>query len=177
MFISRLSLSQSSSIRTIADILAPSGPNGGLAKHKLLWSAFSDGADRTRDFLWREVAKGEFVTLSEREPEITEIFTRDVREFKPVLNAGDRIRFQLRVNATRTKMNPNFRQGDRKVKSGPRVDIVMDALKDIPLEQRAEKRLEVASREGKAWLMNQGEKNGYAVREFVLDGYRTENIV
>lgn len=176
-YLSRLRLSTKSSIQAVADLLLPSGPNtnAGLAKHKLLWSAFSDDADRRRDFLWREGENGEFFTLSARPPEDTDIFEKVVREFKPTFSVGDRLNFQLRVNATRAKIRSDAEMKGKRNREY-RVDVVMDALRQVPQNERAARRMEIADQEGRSWMMRQGETNGFRLRQYVLDGYRTEQI-
>lgn len=80
-----------------------------------------------------------------------DLFEMDVKPFAPVLQAGDRLEFTLRANATR----------DRKGKG--RVDVVMDALHDTPKGARAEVRMATAQREGAAWLARQAETAGFTV--------------
>ncbi|MTH95099.1 type I-E CRISPR-associated protein Cas6/Cse3/CasE [Roseibium sp. RKSG952] len=163
LYLSRLRLSKTPSARALSGLLSPSeaGPRGS-AHHQLLWSAFSDGPDRRRDFLWRENREGEFLTLSERPPLPTDLFEpHSTKEFAPVLAAGSRLDFALRANATRTK------------RGGQRVDVVMDALYQLPRGQRAPARMAVAAREGRAWLERQGVKAGFAVIAAGAEDYAT----
>lgn len=181
LYLSKLRLSGKSAIQSVADLLLPETPytNRRLAQHKLLWAAFSDCPERTRDFLWREESKGVFYTLSARPPEKIDIFEQDVREFSPVLSAGDRLRFKMRVNATRTKMGSEDKKiasAKRKKSSQFRVDVVMDALQAVSLEDRAAKRLEVAHVAGRDWMDRQGVHSGFKLDEYVCDGYQTEII-
>ena len=74
------------------------------AHHQLIWTVFSDSRDRTRDFLWRADGKGRFYTLSARPPLANDLFNPpETKAFEPKLSAGDRLRFCLRANATRSR--------------------------------------------------------------------------
>lgn len=170
LYLSQIRLSGSPSAQALAPLLMPAaGGRRRSASHNLLWSIFSDGPDRRRDFLWREEKAGHFLTLSARPPLQTDLFEpHRVKDFAPELAAGDRLGFSLRANATRTK------------RDGERVDVVMDALFALPTEARAEARMPLAQTEGAAWLARQGERAGfrliaaetadYAVE--ALEGYR-----
>lgn len=154
-YFSHLSLARSPAVQALAPLLAPANATARRsAQHNLLWSVFSDGPERRRDFLWREDHDGSFLTLSARPPAPSELFqTYKVREFAPVLRIGESLHFQLQCNPTRTKRN------------GKRVDIVMDALYSVPPEERAKKRMMLADSEGQAWLAGQGHKAGFRVIE------------
>lgn len=164
LYLSRIRLSRSPSTQALAGLLLPSEPGPRLsAQHKLLWAAFSDNADRRRDFLWREDGYGEFLTLSARPPLQTDLFApHEVKAYAPELAEGQRLDFALRANATRVKQ------------SGSRVDVVMDALHALPKEARAADRMQVAGREGAAWLARQGETAGFGVLDATTSDYMTE---
>ena len=68
MFLSRLTLSRAPSAAALDALLNPLGAARLDAHHRLLWSLFSDGPDRLRDFLWREEGRGMFLTPSARPP-------------------------------------------------------------------------------------------------------------
>lgn len=160
MYLTKASLSRAPSVRALDKLLLPSeAGNRTDAHHRLLWSLFADSADRTRDFLWREEGKGTFLILSERAPILSELFANvDSKLFAPSLYQGDRLRFALRANATRSK--------DKK-----RVDVVMDALFTLPKDQRAEQRMDVATSEGSAWMQRQGATHGFRVLDCVASDY------
>lgn len=150
LYLSRLRLSQSPSVRALDKLLNPEGQGPRLdAHHRLIWAAFAETPDQTRDFLWREDGKGCFFALSARPPLANDLFDADVKTFAPALHPGDRLEFTLRANATR----------DRKGKG--RVDVVMDALHDLPKAERADLRMAIAQREGADWLARQGERAGF----------------
>lgn len=153
MFMTRLAISRKPSVQALNALLSPDDRGDRSdAHHRLLWTLFADHPDRQRDFLWREEREGEFLILSAREPVPTDLFERiEVKPFAPVLHSGDQLHFTLRANATRTR------------KGKGRVDVVMDALYDLPPAQRAERRMQTASTEGAAWLARQGERNGFGL--------------
>lgn len=161
MYMSRVTLSRQPSVQALNALFLPQG--GGArtdAQHRLLWTLFADDADRSRDFLWREDREGEFLVLSAREPVPTDLFSRvETKPYAPQILSGDRLFFSLRANATRSK------------KGGKRVDVVMDALYPVPKDERAARRMEIAEREGSAWLGRQGERNGFMARHCTVTDY------
>jgi len=163
LYLSQIRLSRSPAIEALAPLLRPSDAGQRrAAQHNLLWSAFTDGPDRRRDFLWREDRDGSFLTLSSRPPVQTDLFQpHRVKVYAPALSSGDRLEFQLRCNATRTR------------RSGLRVDVVMDALRAFPTGARGQERMRLAGEEGSAWLARQGEKAGFRVLEAEAADYST----
>lgn len=166
LYLSRLCLSRSPSARALSSLLNPEDPTRRMdAHHKLLWAAFSDGPDRTRDFLWREDRAGVFFTLSARPPIASDLFDPpEVKDFTPVLAVGDRLAFSLRANATRAR------------KGVGRVDVVMDALHGLPGGERAETRMAVAQTAGKDWLEVQGARAGFSLTHSEVGDYATVTL-
>lgn len=164
LYLSQIRLARSPAAQALAPLLRPFDKAARRsAQHNLLWSVFSDGPDRRRDFLWREERDGSFLTLSARPPAQTDLFDEHrVRDFAPALTPGDRLDFQLRCNATRTK------------RDGLRVDVVMDALLAFPSGARAEERMRLAGEEGRAWLARQGEKAGFRLLSAEAADYSAE---
>lgn len=154
LYLSRLTVSRAPSVQALNALLNPEDAGQRTdAHHRLLWSLFADDPERERDFLWREERAGEFLTLSARPPEQSELFAQvDVQPFDPMLVAGDRLHFKLRANATIAK------------KGVGRVDVVMNALHEIAPDERRERRMDVAQEQGKAWLERQGARCGFAVK-------------
>ena len=90
MYLSRITLSRHPSVQALDSLLNPSD-NGARtdAHHRLLWSLFADAPGRTRDFIWREERKGEFLVLSRREPQPGDLFSRiESKPFAPQLREG-----------------------------------------------------------------------------------------
>lgn len=166
LYLSRLTVSRSPSAQALSGLLNPADPARRMdAHHKLLWAAFSDGPDRQRDFLWREDSAGVFFTLSARPPLASDLFDLPaVKEFAPVLAAGDRLAFSLRANATRA------------LKGVGRVDVVMDALHGLPIGKRAETRMAAAQTAGAEWLAGQGTRAGFRVVVVEVGDYATVTL-
>jgi CRISPR system Cascade subunit CasE len=166
LYLSRLRLSRNPSAAALNSLLNPQHDGARLdAHHKLLWSVFTDGPERARDFLWRDEGKGRFVTLSARPPVASELFDApEVKEFAPVLSPGDRLAFALRANATRTR------------KTAGRVDVVMDALHGLPSGSRADERMAVAQTAGTDWLAGRGARAGFQLIRCEVGDYSTVTL-
>lgn len=166
-YMSRIRLSKSPSVSALSALLAPKeGARRMAAAHNLLWAAFADGPDRTRDFLWREDRDGAYIALSERPPLETDIFEpHAVKTFDPDFRAGDRLEFTLRANATKTKIT-----------DGKKVDVVMDALWAVPRQERARMRMKIAGDEAAAWMRRQGDKAGFKALLVDVEDYRAEGL-
>ena len=160
LYFSRLTLSPAPSARALIQLINPEAASAAAdAHHRLIWTAFSDARDRPRDFLWRYDGKNRFYTLSARPPRPNDLFGEPaIKSFEPNLAVGDRLRFVLRANATKTTR-------------GKRVDVVMDLLHDEPPEKRAEKRMQLAQVAGETWMARQGETKGFRPLETVVEGY------
>ena len=161
LYLSRLQLSKSPSTQALNAILNPSEPGQRLdAHHRLIWAAFADTTDRTRDFLWREEGDGRFLTLSARPPVSGALFgTPEVKNFAPDLRCGDTLAFTLRANATRDR------------KGVGRVDVVMDALNSVPIDERSNARRGLAETEGTAWIGRIGAVSGFRTHQVLVGDY------
>jgi CRISPR system Cascade subunit CasE len=157
LFLSRLRLRRDAALAALASVLAPDDDNARVdLGHRLLWSIFSDGPDRRRDFLWREEDRGCYLALSRRPPiDSHHLFEIDTKPFEPMLSRGDRLRFVLRANAVVTRKN-EARQARRR-------DIVLEGLQQFPEDKYALHRDRIAAEVGAAWLKAQGEKAGFEV--------------
>lgn len=173
LFLSRLGLRRDAPVAALAELLVPADPDARLAaSHRLLWSLFSDGAERRRDFLWREQGPGRFLALSRRPPNpLHDLFEIETRPFEPALSVGDRLGFALRANAV---VSPRIAGAKR----GRRADVVMHALHALPKgEARREARAEAVLSAGRAWLAGQGGRHGFAPEaEVGVDGYDSLRI-
>ena len=175
-YLSRVRLRRDAPIRALAPLLLGNLGRGGASGqpgHHLVWSLFADGADRKRDFLWRETGAGVFLILSARQPEdrhgLFEI--DDPKPFTPALEPGDRLRFSLRANPVVRRRHPSHR---RSVKH----DVVMDALRSHAKGERADRRFEFIREQGFAWLDRQGTKAGFRIdsADVAVDGYDQHRI-
>jgi CRISPR system Cascade subunit CasE len=170
LLLSRATLRRDVPAAALRSVLLPVGDGDRTATaHRLVWTLFGDSPDRSRDFLWREGDGGTFYFLSTRPPEdrhgLFELAPE--RPYLADLEAGQRLRFLLRVNAT-------VARGGGEGRRGKPCDIVMDALRDVPKELRAGQRQGVATRVARKWLDQRGTTSGFALAAedvFVL-GYR-----
>ncbi|ABI62274.2 Hypothetical protein GbCGDNIH1_1376 [Granulibacter bethesdensis CGDNIH1] len=167
LYFSHLRLARNPSARALAVLLRPSESGGRAsgervsAQHHLLWSVFADSEERKRDFLWREERDGSFLTLSARPPLQSDLFQpHRIKSYAPDLAPGARLEFLLRANATRMK------------RGGKREDVVKAPIDALEQSERAERRMEIASSAGKAWLEQQGEKSGFRVITAIAEDYR-----
>lgn len=175
-YLSRVRLRRDASIRALAPLLLGNIGRGGSSRqpgHHLVWSLFADGADRKRDFLWRETGAGVFLILSARQPEdrhgLFEI--NEPKAFTPALEPGDRLEFSLRANPVIRRRHPSHR---RSVKH----DVVMDALRSHAKGERAAQRFEIIREQGCSWLERQGAKAGFRIdsADVAVDGYDQHRI-
>lgn len=176
LWLSRVQLARAPDLDALRPLLDPSALHpGGMdrheqgrrsdAHHRLIWTLFADAPDRARDFLWRDEGAGRFTLLSHRPPTPSRLFEPpETRELAPMLQPGDRLAFTLRANATRDRSR---QERDR------RVDIVMHALHQVPPEERASRRMEVARQAAAEWMTQQGQRAGFAPDEVTVGDYST----
>jgi CRISPR system Cascade subunit CasE len=166
LYLSRLTLDRAAPAAALTPLLDPDDRHRAAdAHHRLVWTLFADGPDRTRDFLWRADGAGRFFALSRRPPRASELFEPpETKLFDPVLAAGDRLAFILRANATKDRARASK---DR------RIDVVMDGLHDLPKGERAERRDAVAQEAGGDWLARQGAAKGFEPIRTTVEGYDT----
>ena len=174
LFLSRARLRRDTSIRALLPVLLGSegGASSGKPGHHLMWYLFTDEVRRTRDFLWRELEPGLFLTLSARRPEDPHgLFAIDEpKRFAPLLERGDHLRFSLRANpVVRRRVGPKHRLAKH--------DVVMHALRQGEGE-RAARRLTTVREAGLAWIQEQGARHGFRVQsgEVLIDGYAQHRI-
>ena len=176
MYLSRLKLSKDPSVAALSALIDPKERARAMdAHHRLVWSAFAGNPDRDRDFLWRHDGKDVFYVLSSSLPSKTPFFDKvETKPFSPALQAGDRLAFTLRVNATRSApfdpkdLAPNGRHRRRKT------DIVMHALKDT--RDRATQRMPLARQEAERWMHSQGRAKGFALENLDVEDYSVMSL-
>jgi CRISPR system Cascade subunit CasE len=178
LYFSRLTLNRYAPTRALSGLLDPSDENARAdAHHRLIWTLFGDGADRTRDFLWRADGRGQFFTLSARPPLANDLFSPpEVKEFAPDLRKGDRLHFALRANATRDQAALSRLSADQRRGKSRRVDLVMDLLRTVPKGERAPVRMAKAQEAGSAWMQRQGAAKGFAPVEVAVEDYRVLRV-
>lgn len=131
--------------------------------HQALWRLFSDGPDRRRDFLYREMEPGSFITVSARMPLDTgPLWSVRSKDYAPRLHEGERLHFSLRVNPVRKTRSPSGRQ--------QRHDVVQDARKRWLAEHGGDSegmpsRIVLAQDAGWAWFAARAEGMGLTVSD------------
>ena len=160
-------------VKALSPLLLDNADGLSSTGHNLMWSLFCDTPERTRDFLWRESARGVYYVLSSRPPvDRHALFDlAEPKEFAPALAEGDRLRFSLRAN-------PVVRRLVSGKKHSTKHDVVFDALRKQETEKRAAHRHAVIQEQGFEWLARQGRGAGFAVeqREIGIDGYAQHQI-
>jgi CRISPR system Cascade subunit CasE len=148
------------SSNALAALLVPTEPGVQAgAAHRLVWALFADTPERRRDFLWRQTSPGEFLVLAARPPEDPHaLFQIEHKPFAPVLHAGQRLAFNLRVNPVMAEARPG--------KRGKRRDVVTRAIAALPAQphpekRRAERFAAMQAAAGK-WLAHQGTQSGFS---------------
>ena len=187
-YLTRAVLNRSAPEHALRPLIDPADKDAAFdAHHRLIWTLFS-GASTNRDFIWRADEGGKFYILSAREPQASRLFKPlESKRFEPELEAGDRLQFVLRANATRDRRSVNgesVRSGTRRTPAkGRRVDIVMHAMHEQGLvggltgvESRASRRMELANAAAGEWLNAQGERRGFSVDAPVVDDYRITKL-
>ena len=176
LFLSRLTLNRDAAAAALMPLLNPREPGQAAdAHHRLMWSVFSDSAERVRDFLWRHDGQGRFYTLSARPPRTSDLFNPpETKVFDPVLRVGDRLQFTLRANATKDRAEVSRMEKDVRRGNSRRVDVVMDLLRAAPdSAKRAEIRERTAQSAAEAWMARQGHEKGFESGVTVVEGYST----
>lgn len=172
LYLSRARLRRDASAAALASLLVPDDPAARTAaSHRLVWSLFADGPQRSRDFLWREEGPGQFMALSRRPPADPHgLFDVESKDFAPNLSPGDRLGFALRANPVIARMAAKGLRGKRH-------DVVMDALHNGGAE-RAEARPSAITASGASWLARQGVTHGFDLPDKPeVDGYETVRVV
>lgn len=187
-YLTRAVLDRNAPEQALLPLLDPADTSSAFdAHHRLMWTLFP-GSDARRDFLWRADGKGRFLILSAREPRQSGLFRPlESKVFAPVLTAGDRLGFVLRVNATKDRRSsagddvvPGTR---RKPSRNRRVDIVMDAMHAQGVqrgvqdpESRAAQRMNLARNAAQAWFTSQGTRRGFSVNTLTVDDYQVVEL-
>ena len=177
LYLSRLTLRRNAPTAALMPLLDPQEAGQAVdAHHRLMWSVFSDGPGRERDFLWRADGQGRFFTLSAREPAPSALFRpHETKVFEPSLNMGDRLQFRLRANATKDRAVVG--RGRKSQRKDRRVDVVMDRLYEAAAgAKRAELRDQVAEAAASDWMARQGATRGFRSHLTVVEGYSTINL-
>lgn len=144
--------------------------------HQILWQLFSSGQgedrDKKRSFIYRGMDDGTkptFYVLSEEEPQDNNgYFHISSKPFSPKLQAGMRLRFDLRANPVKRSRTEDGKQ--------QRHDVVMDKKRQ---QQDAEPNMRALEHDaGRTWLEQRGPALGFTLSNeyFAADSYRQHRI-
>ena len=116
-YLTRAVLNRSAPERALRPLIDPADRDAAFdAHHRLIWTLFP-GDNAERDFIWRADDGGKFYILSARKPHKSRLFDPlESKPFEPELEAGDRLQFVLRANATKDRRSVNgeaVRKGDQ----------------------------------------------------------------
>lgn len=135
--------------------------------HQALWRLFTDGPDRKRDFLFREIDAVTFLAVSAREPKDRDgVWTMAVKPYAPRLVEGDRLYLSLRANAVVKRKGADGKQD--------RFDVVQDARKRFAATgTEPPTRAALAQECGAQWLLARQENIGlcFEERSLVVESY------
>lgn len=155
--------------------------------HRLLWTLMpealqaqerSPGSDAKAAFLWREAPEhrgaSAWYVLGPKPRDDAAFFDVESKPWAPTFSAGDRLAFDLVVNATVNRMVDPSRGRDGR----QRADVVMDAIRAAEcaggaMPPRALLRKTLAAGAIQAWWTAQGERNGFRPVSHTLLDYRT----
>lgn len=181
MYLSRVTIRRDKGLAALGAVIVPEDENARLdVAHKLIWTLFGDAPDTRRDFLWREEEPGRFLVLSMRRPENPGLFEIDTRPFAPSMQAGDRLAFRVRVNATVATRNKKGKQ--------QRHDVVMHAIHHHEKGARAEPRKQdlgwtetedhmiAPPRSLRTWIERQGAQSGFAIEHVQVVSYGKRRV-
>ncbi len=194
VWFSRLTLKrEDAAIAPLLQELAPADAGAAMTTgHRLMWSVMPPEtralydrarADRAEGaaFLWRGAEAGrKYYLLGPRPVENSPFFRVESKPYAPDFQAGDRLAFDLRANATVARK----RNVDAKGRSR-RSDVAMDRMRGeeaaaaaagVDVATRAERRLKAAESAAADWLRRIGERDGFALSAERLDAYRVETL-
>jgi CRISPR system Cascade subunit CasE len=186
-YFSRLALKRGSEVvAPLIDILAP--PDTGEAMsigHRLMWTVMPDNIRQSRAqnqsaFLWRAAGDGRKYYLLGPKPVVgSPLFEIETKLFEPHFVAGDRLAFDLRVNATVDRKTGQV--DGRAVRT--RIDVAFDLMRtqedkagDDPINRRAKRRSAAAQSAIDEWLTTRSEQSGFRLIASNLIAYRTETL-
>jgi len=158
-------------------LIRPNAARAGIYDmHKALWELFADDPDRKRDFLYRDLGDGSFLTVSAREPvDSRGVWHVETKEYDPSLSAGERLHFSLRANAVRKTRAKDGKQ--------VRHDVVQDLRKQLEAggmpPDDLPPRLALAQQAGLDWLEARQESLGLELAEgtVFVERYQAEPLL
>ena len=184
---SRLTLRRDAEdIKPLLQVLQPSKSSDRLAvDHRLLWTVIpteirteveqsrAAGAPKSA-FLWRaDRQRGRYYLLGPKPLEDSRFFTIETKPFEPALSLGNKLAFDLRLNAT---VDRKVGEDGRGKAVRQRCDVAMDLLKEEAKLDRAGYRMQLAKKAAYDWLMTRAAEHGFHLDKLRLEGYRAERF-
>jgi CRISPR system Cascade subunit CasE len=193
VWFTRLTLKrEDAAIAPLVQELAPAQPDAAMSMgHRLMWSVMPEEIRKHYDranpdrragaaFLWRAAQAGQYYLLGPRPVEGSPFFRIETKPYAPVFQAGDRLSFDLRVNATVARKANADAKGRSK-----RSDVAMDRIRadeiatataGDSIESRSHRRMTAAQGAAAEWLAGLGARDGFDMRSMWLDAYRVESL-
>ena len=184
---SRLTLRRDAAdIAPLLQVLQPSQSSDRLAvDHRLLWTVIpteirteveqsrTAGTPKSA-FLWRaDRQRGRYYLLGPKPLEDSPFFTIETKPFVPALSPGNKLAFDLRLNATvDRKVGVNSR--GKAIRQ--RCDVAMDLLREEAKPDRAGSRMQLAEKAAYDWLMTRAVEHGFHLDKLRLEGYHAERF-
>jgi CRISPR system Cascade subunit CasE len=194
VWFTRLTLKrEDAAIAPLVQELAPAQPAAAMSTgHRLMWSVIPEEVRKRYDranpdppkdaaFLWRAAQAGHtYYLLGPRPVESSPFFRIETKPYAPAFHAGDRLSFDLRVNATvarKANADPKGRSKRSDVAMDRmRADEVAAAATGESIESRAHRRLKAAEDAAAQWFAGLGARDGFDLRAMWLDAYRVERL-
>jgi CRISPR-associated protein Cas6/Cse3/CasE, subtype I-E/ECOLI len=139
-------------------------------QHQALWRMFECPEGTPQPFLFRQLPDEDaavlrFLVVSKERPREIPGWRVECKPYQPRLREGNRYRFDIRLNPTRTEPSPDGR--------GKRQDYVMSRLHQLQVSpaRRAAERQRVVHEELPEWLRRRGERNGFVVESCHVGRY------
>ena len=185
---SRLTLRRDAAdIGPLIQVLQPSKSSDRLAvDHRLIWTVIPRevrteveqnrmaGTPKSA-FLWRaDRQHGRYYLLGPKPLEESPFFAIETKPFEPILSPGDRLAFDLRLNATVDRKVSRTRGDEPAIRQ--RCDVAMDLLKEKAKLDRAGSRMQLAKKAAGDWLAARAETYGFCLDTLMLKGYRAERF-
>jgi CRISPR system Cascade subunit CasE len=144
-------------------------------QHKTLWGLFPSPAGMARPFLYRQRIDDEtrhddcarFWLVSSAMPEAPDARWRiRSKRYSPVFHTGQRLRFELRIAPSVTRVDPRqaIKPGKR-VPRSTRFDPVAVAVAALPAQERATERQRWVDGKLASWLQGKAARCGFAWRD------------
>ena len=184
---SRLTLRRDAAdIAPLLQVLQPSKSSDRLAvDHRLIWTVIPPDVrteveqSRTAGtpksaFLWRaDRQRGRNYLLGPKPLEDSPFFTIETKPFVPALSLGNKLAFDLRLNAT---VDRKVGEDGRGKAVRQRCDVAMDLLKEEAKPDRAGSRMQLAEKAAYDWLTTRATEHGFHLDKLRLEGYRAERF-